>query len=51
MIAEDVGGQRRYRFLETIREYAGERLAASGGSEQTRCRHASYFRTIAEEER
>ena len=49
MFAEDAGGQRRYRFLETIREYAVERLSASGDSEQTRARHASYFRAIAEE--
>jgi tetratricopeptide (TPR) repeat protein len=47
--AEDAGGRRRYRFLETIREYALERLAASGDSIQTRARHASYFRAIAEE--
>jgi predicted ATPase len=46
---EDTSGQRRYRFLETIREYAVERLVASGDSEQTRARHASYFRAIAEE--
>ena len=49
VVAEDVGGERRYRFLETIREYAAERLTASGGSEQTRARHSSYFRAIAEE--
>jgi predicted ATPase/DNA-binding XRE family transcriptional regulator len=47
--AEEVGGRRRYRFLETIREYAIERLAASGDSDQTRARHASYFCAIAEE--
>jgi len=49
VVAEDAGGERRYRFLETIREYAVERLTAFGGSEQTRARHASYFRAIAEE--
>ena len=36
VLAEDSSGHRRYRFLETIREYAVERLAASGDSEQTR---------------
>ena len=46
---EDTKGQRRYRFLETIREYAVERLASSGDSRETRARHASYFRAIAEE--
>ena len=49
VLAEESGGQRRYRFLETIREYAVERLAASGDSEQTHSRHASYFHAIAEE--
>jgi predicted ATPase/DNA-binding XRE family transcriptional regulator len=50
VLAEDAGGQRRYRFLETIREYAVERLAASGDGEQARARHASYFHAIAEAE-
>ncbi len=49
VFAEDTSGQRRYRFLETIREYAAERLSASGDSKQTRARHASYFRGLAEE--
>jgi tetratricopeptide (TPR) repeat protein len=48
VLAEDGRGQRRYRFLETIREYAVERLAASGDGEPTRARHASYFHAIAE---
>jgi predicted ATPase len=49
VFAEDADGQRRYRFLETIREYAVERLSAFGDSQQTRARHASYFRAIAED--
>jgi predicted ATPase/DNA-binding XRE family transcriptional regulator len=49
VLAENAGGQRRYRFLETIREYAIERLAASDDSEHARARHGSYFRAIAEE--
>jgi predicted ATPase len=49
VVGEDPGAERRYRFLETIREYAVERLTAIGGDEQTRARHANYFRAVAEE--
>lgn len=49
VLAENVDGQWRYRFLETIREYAVERLAASGDNEETRARHARYLQAIAEE--
>jgi predicted ATPase len=47
VLAEDVESQRRHRFLETIREYAAERLAASAEVGPTRGRHASYFLSIA----
>jgi predicted ATPase/class 3 adenylate cyclase len=39
----------RFRMLETIRELAGERLAASGEGDETRGRHARYARDLAEE--
>jgi len=48
VLAEDVESQRRYRFLETIREYAEERLVASDEVVPTGERHASYFLSIAE---
>jgi len=38
----------RFELLETIREFAVERLEASGGQEQIRRRHAEYFRGLAE---
>ena len=38
----------RYRLLETIREYALERLAERGGLATTRARHAHYFADLAE---
>ena len=38
----------RYSMLETIREYALERLRASGTLEQTRLRHAMFFVALAE---
>jgi tetratricopeptide (TPR) repeat protein len=36
-------------MLETIREYAGERLEAAGEAENLRRRHAEYFMALAEE--
>jgi predicted ATPase len=42
-------GDGRYWMLETIRNYAGERLDESGDSEQLRHRHAEAFLALAEE--
>ena len=39
----------RFRMLETIREYALERLAASGADGELRKRHVDYFLSFAEE--
>ena len=41
-------GTTRYRMLETIREFAEERLEASGEAEAVRKRHAAYFMAFAE---
>jgi predicted ATPase len=38
----------RYRMLETIREFALERLEAAGEAAQTRRRHAEFFRDLAD---
>lgn len=46
---EDRGAERRYRLLETIREYSRERLHESGEEEPTRNRHLNYFLQWAEE--
>jgi len=43
------GEEARYRMLETIREYALERLAASGESETIRREHARFFLGLAQE--
>ena len=40
-------GEATYRLLETIRQYAAGRLAASGTAEDVRARHADYYRSVA----
>ena len=45
---EGVGGAARYWMLETIREYAGEKLAESGEIEALRKQHALYFMAMGE---
>ena len=40
-------GEVTYRLLETIRQYAASRLAASGTAEDVRARHADYYRAAA----
>jgi predicted ATPase/DNA-binding XRE family transcriptional regulator len=43
------GGTDRYRLLETLREYAWERLAASGEADALQQAHAAYFLALAEQ--
>ncbi|HSH80075.1 MAG TPA: tetratricopeptide repeat protein, partial [Herpetosiphonaceae bacterium] len=45
---EGPGGEPRFVMLETIHEYARERLEMSGDVEDLRQRHAEYFRQVAE---
>jgi predicted ATPase len=46
--ADTRGGEPRFALLETIREYARERLAAGGDWVQAHDRHAAYFLALAE---
>ncbi len=49
-VTEDAEGEPRASLLETIREYALERLAEAGDLEETRLRHARHFTEFAERE-
>jgi non-specific serine/threonine protein kinase len=46
---EDEQGQGRYRFLETVRQYARDRLLEAGEAESVRRRHLEFFLRWAEE--
>lgn len=47
VVMEDNRGGGRYHFLETIRQYAREKLFAAGEGEQIRERHLDYFLRFA----
>ena len=46
---DDADGEPRLRMLDTIQEYAVERLQAAGDLELLKRRHAEYFIALAEE--
>jgi tetratricopeptide (TPR) repeat protein len=48
-VAETGEGEPRFCMLETVREYALERLAATGETEQCRERHSAHFESVAAE--
>lgn len=43
IVPDELGGESRYRLLESIREYARERLLESGEGEAIRTRHLDYY--------
>lgn len=43
VVDSDVAGERRYRFLETVRQYARERLVQEGAADRLRDRHFEFF--------
>jgi non-specific serine/threonine protein kinase len=49
VLAEVAAETERYRLLETLRQYARERLVARGELEQIRGRHAVYYQAMAVE--
>jgi predicted ATPase/class 3 adenylate cyclase len=42
-VEETAGGETRFRLLDTIREYAAERLEADGETELIRARHRDWY--------
>ncbi len=49
VVAHTEGSHTRYRLLETVRQYARDRLTESGAGLAVRARHSNYFLTLAEE--
>ena len=47
VVAESAGGPTRYRLLETVRQYALEKLGESGEADDVRARHRDHYRTVA----
>jgi predicted ATPase/class 3 adenylate cyclase/DNA-binding CsgD family transcriptional regulator len=45
--ADDSGGRTRYRLLETVRQYALEKLGESGEADAVRARHRDYYTALA----
>jgi predicted ATPase/class 3 adenylate cyclase len=43
VVAEEHGPETRYRLLETIRQYAEERLTETGETDRWQARHADYY--------
>jgi len=49
IVAEEHGGQARYHMLETIREFARDKLTESGEEAQLRSRHLDFFLEFSEQ--
>jgi len=49
MQVEELGNVARYRFLETVRQYAMAKLAESGEADIVRRRHAEYYVSLDED--
>ncbi len=47
VVAENTGGRTRYRLLETMRQYAQEKLGDSGEAETVRSRHRDHYTSTA----
>jgi predicted ATPase/class 3 adenylate cyclase/DNA-binding CsgD family transcriptional regulator len=47
VVADDGGGRTRYRLLETVRQYALEKLGESGEADAVRTRHRDHYTSLA----
>ncbi|MGC2379348.1 MAG: adenylate/guanylate cyclase domain-containing protein, partial [Mycobacterium sp.] len=47
VVADESGGRTRYRLLETVRQYALEKLGESGEADAVRSRHRDHYTAIA----
>jgi predicted ATPase/class 3 adenylate cyclase/DNA-binding CsgD family transcriptional regulator len=47
VVAEDVNGHTRYRLLETVRQYAQEKLGESGEAHTVRTSHRDHYAAMA----
>jgi predicted ATPase/class 3 adenylate cyclase/DNA-binding CsgD family transcriptional regulator len=47
VVADDSRGRTRYRLLETVRQYAQEKLGESGEADAVRSRHRDYYTSLA----
>ena len=47
-VDSDIDESRRYRFLETVRQYARERLLQSGEAERLGDRHLAFFQELVQ---
>jgi predicted ATPase len=47
VVAESASGRTRYRLLETVRQYAQEKLSESGQAQAVRTRHREHFTDMA----
>src|SRR4051812_745793 len=48
VVAETSADHTRYRMLETLRQYAGERLAEAAETEDVQAAHANFFLSLVE---
>jgi predicted ATPase/class 3 adenylate cyclase/DNA-binding CsgD family transcriptional regulator len=47
VVADDSGGRTRYRLLETVRQYAAEKLNESGEADAVRTHHRDHYTALA----
>jgi predicted ATPase/class 3 adenylate cyclase/DNA-binding CsgD family transcriptional regulator len=47
VVADDRGGRTRYRLLETVRQYALEKLGESAEADAVRARHRDHYTAVA----